>query len=64
MAAETEVQTVPWWTPPGETDTTAFAALILLFLLEKLLFWLCHLLADAPHCTGPALSVVDTSPVT
>lgn len=26
-------QTVPWWTAPGETDTTAFAALILLFLL-------------------------------
>jgi len=35
VATETGVseQTVPWWTPPGETDTTAFAALILLFLL-------------------------------
>lgn len=29
----TEAQTVPWWTAPGETDTTAFMALILLFLL-------------------------------
>ncbi|ODR98961.1 hypothetical protein AUC68_07315 [Methyloceanibacter methanicus] len=28
-----DAQTVPWWTPPGQTDTTAFAALILLFLL-------------------------------
>lgn len=28
-----EGQTVPWWTPPGETDSTAFSALILLFLL-------------------------------
>lgn len=28
-----EGQTVPWWTPPGETDGTAFAALILVFLL-------------------------------
>lgn len=26
-------QTVSWWTPPGETDTTAYSALILLFLL-------------------------------
>ena len=26
-------QTVSWWTPPGETDTTAFSALVLLFLL-------------------------------
>ena len=35
MATETGVseQTVPWWTPPGETDTSAFLALILLFLL-------------------------------
>lgn len=35
VATETGMaeQTVPWWTPPGETDTTAFAALILLFLL-------------------------------
>jgi len=31
-------QTVPWWTPPGETDTTAFAALILLFLLVFAVF--------------------------
>ena len=28
-----EGHTVPWWTPPGETDGTAFMALILLFLL-------------------------------
>ncbi len=28
-----EGHTVPWWTPPGETDGTAYAALILLFLL-------------------------------
>jgi hypothetical protein len=26
-------QTVPWWTEPGHTDTTAFMALILVFLL-------------------------------
>lgn len=31
--AGAHTQTVPWWTPPGETDMTAFAALILLFLL-------------------------------
>lgn len=35
IAAEpaAEGQTVPWWAPPGETDTTAFSALVLLFLL-------------------------------
>lgn len=33
-------QTVPWWTPPGETDVTAFAALILLFLLIFAVFHL------------------------
>ncbi|MDA7949450.1 MAG: hypothetical protein MPJ78_18470 [Hyphomicrobiaceae bacterium] len=39
-AAETtaEGQTVPWWTPPGETDVTAYAALILLFLLLYAVF--------------------------
>ncbi len=42
-AAETagaEAQTVPWWSPPGETDTTAFSALILLFLLIFAVFHL------------------------
>ena|GEM_PF-5042490 len=29
---------MPWWTPPGETDTTAYAALILLFLLVFAVF--------------------------
>lgn len=42
MSTESETgadgQTVPWWTPPGETDTTAFAALILLFLLVFAVF--------------------------
>ena len=42
MATESETgaegQTVPWWTPPGETDTTAYAALILLFLLVFAVF--------------------------
>jgi len=33
LTAGAEAQTVPWWTPPGETDLTAYAALILLFLL-------------------------------
>ncbi|MES0885313.1 hypothetical protein [Roseibium sp. SCP14] len=35
IASETGAheQTVSWWTPPGETDTTAFSALVLLFLL-------------------------------
>jgi len=36
--AGAEGQTVPWWTPPGETDTTAYAALILLFLLVFAVF--------------------------
>lgn len=35
LASETapEGQTVGWWTAPGETDATAFSALILMFLL-------------------------------
>ncbi|MEM7398161.1 MAG: hypothetical protein AAGF48_02955 [Pseudomonadota bacterium] len=33
-----EAQTVPWWTPPGETDMTSFMALILLFLLVFAVF--------------------------
>jgi hypothetical protein len=35
LANETnaEGQTVPWWAPPGTTDSTAFSALILVFLL-------------------------------
>lgn len=28
-----EGQTVPWWSAPGTTDTTAFSALVLVFLL-------------------------------
>lgn len=44
MATESETgaggQTVPWWTPPGETDTTAYAALVLLFLLVFTVFHL------------------------
>lgn len=34
-ASESEAgeQSVSWWTPPGETDGTAFSALILVFLL-------------------------------
>ena len=35
-----EGHTVPWWTPPGETDGTAFMALILLFLLIFAVFHL------------------------
>ncbi|MEP3279448.1 MAG: hypothetical protein ABJN26_25790 [Stappiaceae bacterium] len=31
-------QTVPWWTAPGETDSTAFSALILVFLLVLAVF--------------------------
>lgn len=38
--ADTTAQTVPWWAPPGETDTTAFSALILLFLLVFAVFHL------------------------
>ena len=43
-ASETSAggQTAPWWAAPGETDTTAFSALILLFLL---LFAVFHLYA-------------------
>lgn len=40
--AGAEGQTVPWWAPPGETDSTAFSALILVFLL---LFAVFHLYA-------------------
>ncbi|MEM9630814.1 MAG: hypothetical protein AAGA50_05790 [Pseudomonadota bacterium] len=36
--AGTHEQTVSWWTPPGETDTTAFSALVLLFLLMFAVF--------------------------
>ncbi|WP_420410871.1 hypothetical protein [Roseibium sp.] len=38
--SEKMAQTVPWWAPPGETDTTAFSALILLFLLVFAVFHL------------------------
>lgn len=31
--ASTEGQTVSWWAPPGTTDSTAFSALFLVFLL-------------------------------
>jgi hypothetical protein len=31
--AGAEGQTVPWWAEPGTTDTTAFSALVLVFLL-------------------------------
>ncbi|MCB1443809.1 MAG: hypothetical protein KDJ72_12385 [Methyloceanibacter sp.] len=31
-------QTVPWWVAPGETDTAAFAALFLLFLIVFAVF--------------------------
>ena len=43
-ASSTDVagQTVPWWSSPGETDTTAFSALVLLFLL---LFAVFHMYA-------------------
>ncbi|MBD8876917.1 hypothetical protein [Roseibium polysiphoniae] len=40
--AASEGQTAPWWTAPGETDTTAFSALVLLFLL---IFGVFHLYA-------------------
>lgn len=40
--AGAEGQTVPWWAPPGTTDSTAFSALILVFLL---LFAVFHLYA-------------------
>jgi len=36
--AGAEPQSVPWWVPPGETDTTAYAALFLLFLLVFVVF--------------------------
>ncbi|WP_153771973.1 hypothetical protein [Labrenzia sp. CE80] len=32
-SAATEGQTVSWWAAPGETDSTAFSALVLVFLL-------------------------------
>ncbi|MEM8812518.1 MAG: hypothetical protein AAGF59_07850 [Pseudomonadota bacterium] len=40
--AHQEGQTVPWWSQPGETDTTAFSALVLLFLA---VFAIVHLYA-------------------
>ena len=40
MATTAMRPSAPWWTPPGETDTTAYAALILLFLLIFAVFHL------------------------